>query len=132
MPTVQGQAAPLAGLSILLAEDGIDNQRLILQLLRTAGAEVKVVGNGHLAVEALSAGGRFDGALLAPPPFDLLLTDIQMPELDGYATASLLRQRGSRLRIVALTAHAMGGDGERCIAAGCVTPMRRSPSIATA
>ena len=109
----------LAGKRILVAEDGVDNQRLIRQLLTRAGAEVVVVANGRLAIEALSCGGTFDGELLDPPPFDLLLTDIQMPVLDGYATARLLRERGSRLRIIALTAHAMDGDGERCIAAGC-------------
>jgi signal transduction histidine kinase/CheY-like chemotaxis protein len=110
---------PLNGMRILLAEDGLDNQRLITHFLSVAGAEVTVVGNGRLAVEALSRHGSFEAALLDPAPYDLLLTDIQMPELDGYAAARLLRERGCRLGIVALTAHAMEGNAADCLAAGC-------------
>jgi CheY-like chemotaxis protein len=109
----------LAGVRILLAEDGPDNQRLISFHLRKAGAEVRVVENGRLAIEALSADGTVGGPLAVHPPFDLLLTDMQMPEMDGYTTASLLRAKGWKRPIVALTAHAMSGDRERCVAAGC-------------
>ncbi len=114
-------AAPprLDGLRILLAEDGPDNMRLISHHLRTAGATVIGVENGRLAVCALTRDGTLTGDLQSPPPVDLLLTDMQMPELDGYATARLLRAKGSTLPIVALTAHAMSGDRERCLAAGC-------------
>jgi PAS domain S-box-containing protein len=109
----------LAGVRILLAEDGPDNQRLIGFHLRKAGADVRVVENGRLAIEALSADGTVAGALAANPRFDLLLTDMQMPEMDGYTAAALLRAKGWNRPIVALTAHAMSGDRERCLAAGC-------------
>jgi PAS domain S-box-containing protein len=98
---------------ILLAEDGRDNQFLIAFHLRKAGAEVEVAHNGRLALETLereAAAGR---------PFDLLLTDIQMPEMDGYTLTCMLRQRGNRIPIVALTAHAMLEDRQRCFDAGC-------------
>jgi len=109
----------LAGMRILLADDGEVNQLLISHFLRTAGATVSVVPNGRRAVEALSAGGAYDAPLASPPPFDLLLTDMQMPELDGYGAVRLLRSRGSSLPIVALTAHEIAAAAEACLAAGC-------------
>ncbi len=123
----------LAGVRILLAEDGPDNQRLIGFHLRKAGADVRVVENGRLAIEALSADGTVAGPLAANPPFDLVLTDMQMPEMDGYTAATLLRAKGWKRPIVALTAHAMSGDRERCLAAGCdgyaTKPIDRSALI---
>ena len=110
---------PLAGLRILLAEDGKDNQRLINHHLTHAGARVKVVENGRLALEELFVGRDLQGTLHAQPPFDLLLTDMQMPEMDGYTAVRLLREKGGALPIVALTAHAMKEDVQRCLAAGC-------------
>jgi signal transduction histidine kinase/CheY-like chemotaxis protein len=99
---------------ILLAEDGLDNQRLVSHLLRKAGAEVEIAPDGAKALRAvLNAQRSLEGQ------FDLLLLDMQMPEKDGYEVASELRARGIGLPIVALTAHAMAGDRERCIAAGC-------------
>ena len=112
-------ADALAGLRILFAEDGPDNQRLIGFHLRKAGAEVTVVGNGLLALSAFCTAGDEHSALLEPPPFDLLLIDMQMPVMDGYAAAAALRGKGCRSPIVAITAHAMGGDRERCLDAGC-------------
>ena len=102
-----------ASCRILLAEDGHDNQVLITTFLVKAGATVKVVENGQLAVDEAHA------ALAAGTPYDVVLMDMQMPVLDGYSATSKLRMTGYRGPIVALTAHAMAGDRERCESAGC-------------
>ncbi len=109
----------LTGLRILLAEDGPDNQRLISFHLRKAGAIVEVVENGRLAVEKLSEDHAVEGPLSSPPPVDLVLMDMQMPEMDGYQATAMLRSKGSNLPILALTAHAMDIDLEKCLKAGC-------------
>jgi signal transduction histidine kinase/HPt (histidine-containing phosphotransfer) domain-containing protein/ActR/RegA family two-component response regulator len=98
---------------VLLAEDGLDNQRLISAHLTKVGALVDIAENGRIAHERALA------ASLAGHPYDVILMDMQMPELDGYAATSELRRKGYTGRIVALTAHAMAGDRERCISAGC-------------
>ncbi len=98
---------------ILLAEDSPDNQILISTFLRKLGAEVEVAENGREAVAlALSAEQSAE-------PFDLVLMDMQMPELDGYGAARQLRAEGFTGPIIALTANAMGGDQQRCLEAGC-------------
>ena len=111
-------AIPLRG-QVLLAEDGPDNQRLIGHYLRTAGATVTIVENGALALEAMR------DAMAAATPYDLLVTDMQMPELDGYSLARALRQQGVTTPIIALTAHAMAEDRTRCLAAGCDDYVRK-------
>jgi signal transduction histidine kinase/PleD family two-component response regulator len=93
---------------VLVAEDGEDNQHLISMLLRSVGVEVEISPNGLTACEA---------ALTRP--FDLVLMDMQMPELDGYSATRKLRESGYRVPIVALTANAMSDDRARCLAAGC-------------
>ncbi|MEQ1632333.1 MAG: PAS domain S-box protein [Planctomycetota bacterium] len=118
-PKPNKETPVLAGVRILLAEDGPDNQRLITFHLKKAGAEVATVANGKLAVESMTVDGTVDGALQSPSPFDLVLTDIQMPEMDGYTATRTLRDKGATVPIVALTAHAMQGDMERCLEAGC-------------
>lgn len=98
---------------ILLAEDGVDNQRLISFLLRKAGATVDVANNGKIAL-AMIEREKTLGA-----PYDLLVTDIQMPEMDGYQLARTLRERSDAIAIVALTANALSEDRAKCLDAGC-------------
>ncbi len=111
-PQQSAQPPKLAG-RILLAEDGKDNQRLIGLLLRKTGAEVEIAEDGQQAVQAAMR------ALGQNRPYDLILMDMQMPVQDGYAATAELRRRGYASPIVALTAHAMRGDRDRCIEAGC-------------
>ncbi|MCW3061654.1 MAG: luxQ 3, partial [Capsulimonas sp.] len=103
--------APIRG-RVLLAEDGLDNQRLISMYVRKAGAEIEVVGNGRLAVERALAAQETGTA------FDVILMDIQMPEMDGYAAVGELRRLGYAVPVIALTAHAMPEDRARCLACG--------------
>ena len=97
-------------LRVLLAEDNVVNQRMAVRLLEKAGHSVVVAGNGK---EALRAVDR--------EPFDVILMDVQMPEMGGFEATAAIRARengGSRVPIIALTAHAMKGDREACLAAG--------------
>ena len=98
----------LLGVKILLAEDGLDNQRLFKTILSGTGAEVKIVENGKQAVEQSKQEN-----------FDLVLMDMNMPEMDGYEATSLLREQGYIGPILALTANAMMEDRQRCHQAGC-------------
>jgi PAS domain S-box-containing protein len=98
---------------VLIAEDGPDNQRLFAMMLRRVGAEVDVVENGRQAVEqARRQAGE-------GTPYQLVLMDMQMPEMDGYEATRLLRETGYEHPIVALTAHAGSHNRERCLSAGC-------------
>lgn len=99
--------------NVLLAEDGPDNRRLISHHLQRAGATVTTAENGQIAHDmALTA--VEDGT-----PFDLIFMDMQMPVMDGYQATAKLRKAGYDGPIVALTAHAMSGDRDKCIDAGC-------------
>jgi PAS domain S-box-containing protein len=98
----------LQGLSILVAEDNLINQKVARTTLQKQGAEVHVVENGRLAVEALAEG-----------EYDLVLLDLQMPEMDGFAAARAIRKRyGKRIPLIAMTADALKGEAERCMQAG--------------
>ncbi|MFN0021879.1 MAG: response regulator [Pirellulaceae bacterium] len=98
-------------LRILLAEDGLVNQRVAREFLEKRGHEVVVVSNGRDAVEAALRDA-----------FDLVLMDVQMPDMDGFEATQAIRQHelstGRHIPIVAMTAHALKGDRERCLNAG--------------
>jgi two-component system sensor histidine kinase/response regulator len=100
-------------LNILLAEDNLINQKVAVRLLEKRGHTVAVAETGKRALEMLE---RFD-----QPPFDLILMDVQMPEMDGLQATAAIRQSesgGKHIPIIAMTAHAMVGDKERCLQAG--------------
>ena len=103
--------ARLRGARILLAEDNDINQQIAVELLEGAGASVTVAGNGRLAVERL---------LAEPRGFDLVLMDLQMPEMDGYQATARIRAdpRFAPLPLIAMTAHATMEEKQRCLAAG--------------
>ncbi|MBX9652598.1 response regulator [bacterium] len=99
---------------ILVAEDGVDNQRLIKRTLERAGATVTIVENGQDLLNQFQLGTNDPN----DAPFDLVLTDVQMPELDGLEAIRRLREAGFLGPIVAITAHARSEDRQRCIDAG--------------
>ena len=96
---------------ILLAEDNVVNQRVARAILEKAGHTVALAGSGQIAVE-----------LWEKQPFDLILMDVQMPDLDGFEATAAIRKKeeesGTHTPIIAMTAHAMSGDRERCLNAG--------------
>ena len=100
----------VTGLRVLVAEDNLVNQRLAAALLARRGHEAVIAANGREAVDAWKRGG-----------FDAIFMDVQMPEMGGFEATTLIRslEAGQRpIRIIAMTAHAMSGDRERCLAAG--------------
>ena len=98
-------------LNVLLVEDGLANQKLAVGLLELWGHRVTIAGNGRIAVE-----------LWESQPFDLVLMDLQMPEMDGITATKIIRQRekerNMHIPIIAMTAHALKGTRERCLASG--------------
>ena len=109
---VAPQPRPSLGtLRILLAEDNVVNQKLAVGVLKKQGHQVTVANNGKEALQALDAA-----------EFDLVLMDVQMPEMDGFEATQSIRRRemdsGGHIPIIAMTAHAMKGDRERCLAVG--------------
>jgi PAS domain S-box-containing protein len=109
--SLQDAREPDAYLSVLLAEDNLVNQRLVVRLLEKRGHRVVVAGTGLEALQALEK-----------ESFDLVLMDVQMPEMDGLEATTAIREKekssGLHQPVVALTAHAMKGDREKCMAGG--------------
>jgi CheY-like chemotaxis protein/HPt (histidine-containing phosphotransfer) domain-containing protein len=99
----------ISGARLLIAEDNPVNQQIAQEILEQAGAQVTVADNGRIAIEKLRAG-----------QFDVILMDVQMPEMDGYQATAEIRSdsRFKTFPIIAMTAHAMSGDREKCLAAG--------------
>ena len=108
-------------------EDSPDSQRLIASFLRKIGAEVDVAESAREAIEKALALQH------SPAPYDLVLMDIQMSGLDGYEATRILRSEGFDQPVIALTANAMSGDREACLAAGCddyaVKPINRAQLV---
>jgi two-component system sensor histidine kinase/response regulator len=104
---------PSVPLHVLVAEDNLVNRKLATTLLRKRGHKVKAVENGREAVQAVQAA--------KDKLFDVVLMDLQMPEMSGFEASQAIRQwesEGARVPLIALTAHAMPGDRERCLEAG--------------
>jgi signal transduction histidine kinase/ActR/RegA family two-component response regulator len=99
--------------SVLVAEDGEDNQRLMVHHLTRAGMKITVANNGHEAVDLAIAAQK-----QRREP-DVILMDMQMPIMDGYEATEKLRSLGWKGAIIAITAHAMNGDRDRCMKSGC-------------
>jgi PAS domain S-box-containing protein len=101
------------GMRILLVEDNDMNQQVATELLESAGARVTVAANGKIAVDLLCNGPQ-------PTPFDVVLMDLQMPEMDGHTATGILRSdaRFNHLPILAMTAHALVEERQRCLQAG--------------
>ncbi len=110
-PARQAEGSTLPPLTVLLAEDNVVNQKLATRLLERMGHRVTLAADGAEAVEAHSAAR-----------YDLILMDVQMPEMNGFEATAHIRERekrtGGHIPIVALTAHAIHGDRDRCLAAG--------------
>ncbi len=113
LPSKASGGEPALRARVLLAEDVVATQRLYALYLRRAGADVEVAGNGRIALDLVKA-SMTDGR-----PFDLVLMDMQMPVLDGYAATRELRAAGYAAPIIAVTAQALVGDREKCLEAGC-------------
>ncbi len=111
MPTLTGR--------VLLVEDGPDNQRLISRILMRAGASVTVASNGKEGVDQAIGAMRHRRANDPDEPYDLILMDMQMPVMDGYEATRVIRGAGYDGQIIAITAHAMKGEADKCLAAGC-------------
>jgi signal transduction histidine kinase/CheY-like chemotaxis protein len=122
-PVLDGE---FAGLRILLAEDGADNRRIIAAFLKKTGIDLTMVEDGAKALEVVN-----DPNIA---PFDLILTDINMPHIDGYELTSRMRAKGITSPIIALTANAMAGDRETCLTYGCTDylskPIKRDQLLA--
>jgi CheY-like chemotaxis protein len=127
-PALPADGSTGPGLRVLLVEDNRVNQTIVTRLLERCGHAVEVAGDGQAGLAALERGR-----------FDLVLMDVQMPHMDGFEATAAIRAResarGDHTIIVAMTAHAMKGDRERCLAAGMdgyiAKPVDRQELLAT-
>ena len=124
-PQTPGRFALDFPLRILVAEDNVINQQVILYILQKLGYEPTIVENGQLALEAATGAGPVSGPgspneSATPTPFDIILMDLQMPEMDGLEATRLIRSATLPHQpvIIALTANTMEGDEEECLSAG--------------
>ncbi|MCA9039580.1 MAG: PAS domain S-box protein [Planctomycetaceae bacterium] len=126
LDTVETSGGKALNFNILLAEDGLDNQRLFEFILTQAGARLTIVNNGEDAVKEASNPGK---------EYDFILMDMQMPIMDGYKATKALRESGYEKPILALTAHAIESMQQRCRDAGCddvvTKPVQRKNLLAT-
>lgn len=97
----------LSGLKVLLADDSPDNQLIVSFMLKSAGAEVAVVDNGQAALDQLRE-----------KKYDVVLMDLQMPVMDGFEALTRLRNQGNRTPVIALTAHTMSDERQKCLESG--------------
>ena len=123
LPRTSRNTAVSASLNILVAEDNPVNQRVATAMLKRRGHRISVAVNGAEAVR-----------MAAAEAFDVVFMDVQMPEMDGLEATQAIRRAeagsGHRLPVIAMTAHAMNGDRERCLAAGMDDYLTKPVSIA--
>jgi CheY-like chemotaxis protein len=111
--TLPETSKPLKEARVLVVEDMAVNQVIITTLLREAGAKVEIADNGAMGVQKVMQ--DMDNGLV----FDVILMDMQMPVMDGYEATTYLRKHGYTRPIIAVTAHALTGDREKTLKAGC-------------
>ena len=109
-PATQETDYGLAGLRVLLAEDNEINQQIAVELLQSQGIQVTIANDGREAVEKVLSGD--------PSAFDLILMDLQMPNMDGFEATTLIRSHFAQQPIIAMTARAMAEEKRQCLAAG--------------
>jgi two-component system, sensor histidine kinase len=110
----------LRGVRVLVVEDSAEGRELLGRYLRSAGAVVDVAETGQEGIQKALEN-----------PYDVVLTDIQMPDLNGYEVASLLRQNRYPRSIIAITGHVTKGERERCLRAGCDEQLTKPIDSAT-